>query len=172
LHPHGQAANHTADDTDEGPTVPALDEPPIQTPPPTPAEPAPVPAVGEKSTPTLVAQIADDAGNLLTQHASLLQAEVRDGVRQAGGLFAALIAGGVMVLLGILFTAFAGVYGLQEATHLPLWACWLIVGGSLLVLGGIAAVVGGLGLTKINFVPTRTIKSLSETWSWLVKRSK
>lgn len=155
--------------------MPALDTPPIQPPATTPApppEPAPVPAVGEKSTPTLVAQIADDAGNLLTQHASLLQAEVRDGARQAGGLFAALIVGGVMSILGILFLAFAGVYGLQDATNLPLWACWLIVGGSLLITGGTAAVIGGFNLTKINFVPTRTIKSLSETWSWLVKRSK
>jgi len=119
-----------------------------------------------------VAQIADDAGNLLVQHATLLQAEVRDGARQAAGLVAALIAGGVMVVLGILFAAISGVYGLHDATNLPLWACWLIVGGSLLVLGGIAAVTGGFGLTKINFIPTRTINSLSETWSWLVKRSK
>jgi len=119
-----------------------------------------------------VAQIADDAGSLLIQHASLFQAEVRDGARQASGLFAALIAGGVMVILGILFAAISGVYGLQDATHLPLWACWLIIGVSLLVLGGIATVSGGFGLTKINFIPTRTIQSLSETWSWLVKRSK
>lgn len=155
--------------------MPALDTPPTQPPDTTPApppEPAPVPAVGEKSTPTLVAQIADDAGNLLIQHATLLQAEVRDGARQAGGLVAALIAGGVMAVLGILFTAISGVYGLQDATNLPLWACWLIVGGSLLVIGGTAAAVGGYYLTKINFIPTRTINSLSETWSWLVKRSK
>jgi hypothetical protein len=156
--------------------VPALDEPPTTpaTPPPAPApaEPEPVPAVGEKSTPTLVAQIADDAGNLLTQHASLFQAEVRDGARQAAGLVAALIAGGVMSVLGILFAAISGVYGLQDATEWPLWVCWLVVGGSLLVVGGSAAAVGVVYLTKINFVPTRTIKSLSETWSWLVKRSK
>ena len=155
--------------------MPALDTPVTQPPATTPApppEPAPVPAVGEKSTPTLVAQIADDAGNLLIQHASLFQAEVRDGARQAAGLVVALIAGGVMAILGTLFTAISGVYGLQDATNLPLWACWLIVGGSLLLLGGIAAASGGFGLTKINFVPTRTIQSLTETWSWLVKRSK
>lgn len=156
--------------------MPALDEPPIQPPPVAPSTapppPAPVPLVGEQTTTKLVADIADDAGSLFTDTASLFQAEVRDVARQAGGLVAALMAGGVMAVLGILFTGISGVYGLQDATNLPLWACWLIVGGSLLVLGGIAAGVGGFSLTKINFIPTRTLKSLSETWSWLVKRSK
>ena len=32
--------------------------------------------------------------------------------------------------------------------------------------------IGAKYLVGVSLIPTRTIKSLSETWSWLVKRSK
>lgn len=135
-------------------------------------EPAPVPEVGEQPTQDLVADIADDAGTLLTQHAYLFQAEMRDGLRAAKWWTLAAVTGTVFMVLGLLFSSIAAVHGLQAASGLPEWACWLIVGGSLLVLGVGLAVVGGKYLFSVSLVPNRTIKSLSETWSWLVKRSK
>lgn len=137
-----------------------------------PPEPAPVPAVGEQPTPRLVADIADDAGTLLTQHANLFQAEMRDGLRAAKWWAMSAAVGTVFLILGMFFSSIAAVHGLQAATGLPEWACWLAVGGSLLVLGGLLAALGGKYLFSVSLVPNRTIKSLSETWSWLVKRSK
>lgn len=137
------------------------------------APPTPTPAVGEQPTNRLVADIADDAGNLLAEHANLLQAELRDGVRQTAGWAAATIVGAVLLPIGVLFALIGGVYALHEnVPSLPLWACWLIVGGGGLLVGGVLAGVGGFQLSRVNLIPTRTLKSFAETWSWIVKRSK
>ena len=143
-----------------------------QTPETVPPPPAPVPAVGTQATNLLFADIADDAGNLVTEHAYLLQAEVRDGVRKIRILAGLLAFGVVCAILGTLFAGISGVYGIQDATELPLWVCWLIVGGGMLLIGGGLAVACGMKLISVNMIPTRTLKSLSETWTWLVKRSK
>lgn len=145
-----------------------LDEPVTQATP----QPAPVPAVGEQPTNRLVADIADDAGTLLTQHANLFQAEMRDGLRAARWWALSAVTGVVLLVLGLLFSAIAVIHGLQAATGWSEWSCWLTVGGSLVVLGGVLAVLGGKYLFGVSLIPNRTIHSLSETWSWLVKRSK
>jgi hypothetical protein len=150
--------------------MPALEEPVTQ---PVPPPPAPVPAVGEQTTPTLVADIADDAGTLVTQTANLFQAEMRDGFRQIRWWALAAFTGGVLLAAGLLFALVAVVFGLNSAyPTLPMWACWLIVGIAMLVVGGVFAALGLRYVVSVNLVPHRTFKSLSETLSWLVKRSK
>ncbi len=147
----------------------ALDEPIAQSPP----EPAPVPLVGEESTKQLVSNIADDAGNLLVQHANLLKAEMRDGMRQTQWWVLAAGVGSVLLVTGMVFALAGGVLALHEyVPSLGLWACWLIVGGAMVLVGGAAAAVGFRHLATLSLIPTRTMKSLSESWSWLVKRSK
>lgn len=154
---------------DDPTTTPDTPPTPTTVPPP----PAPVPAVGEQSTKVLVADIADDAGSLVTDTANLLHAELREGVKETGGWATATVAGGVLLTIGVLFALISGVYALNaNVPGLPLWACWLIVGGGMLVVGGVLAAVGVNRLSRVNLVPTRTLKSLSESWSWLVKRSK
>jgi hypothetical protein len=157
------------DDPTTTPTTTPATPPPATVPPP----PAPVPAVGEQSTKVLVADIADDAGSLVTDTANLLHAELRDGVKETGGWAMATAAGVVLLTIGVLFALISGVYALNaNVPSLPLWACWLIVGGCMLVVGGILSALGVNRLSRVNLVPTRTLKSLSESWSWLVKRSK
>ena len=149
----------------------ALDEPIAQPQPP--PEPTPVPLVGEETTKQLVSNIADDAGNLLVQHANLLKAEVRDGLRQTQWWVVAAGAGAVLLVTGTVFALVGGVLALHEfVPALGLWACWLIVGGAMVLVGGGAAVAGCRHLASLSLIPTRTMKSLSESWSWLVKRSK
>jgi hypothetical protein len=98
---------------------------------------------------------------------------VRDGVRQSQWWALAAVVGTVVLIAGILFALVGGVLALHEfVPALSLWACWLIVGGAMVLGGGAAAVIGLRYLSTFSLVPTRTIKSLSETWSWLVKRSK
>ena len=134
---------------------------------------APPPVPGQQTT-QLVADIAEDAGTLITQHANLFQAEMRDGFRAARWWALAAAGGVAFLVVGLLFVAISVVYVLQRATapNLPEWACWLIVGGGLLLIGGVLAFVGGKYLFGVSLFPNRTIKSLSETWSWLLKRQK
>jgi len=147
--------------------MPAVDSPPVAGS----TAPATTHPVGEQTT-RLVADIAEDAGTLLTQHANLLHAEMREGLKAARWWALAAACGLVALLLGALFTAIAAVHGLQRATGWDEWACWLTVGGSLLVIGCVLAAIGAKYLVGMSLIPNRTIKSLSETWSWLVKRSK
>ena len=160
----------------DDPITPATPTPDTPAPPPpttVPPPPAPVPGVGEQATTRLMADIADDAGSLVTDTANLLHAELRDGVKETGGWAMATAAGVVVLTIGVLFALISGVYALNaNVPALPLWACWLIVGGGMLVIGGVLSAVGVNRLSRVNLVPTRTLKSLSESWSWLVKRSK
>ncbi len=142
-------------------------DPPAQAASKAPASPPPPP------TSQLIADVADDAGALYNQHLNLLQSELRDSTGAARGWWLATFIGVVAASFGLLFVLIASVRGLaQAAPGLPEWATWLIVGGALLVLGGAVAYLGCHFATKISLIPTRTLKSLSETWSWLSKRSK
>ena len=141
-------------------------DPPARTANDSPASPPP-------PTSKLIADVADDAGVLFNQHLNLLQAELRDSTGQARGWWMATAFGSVAASFGLLFVLVAAVRGLgQAAPGLPEWATWLIVGGALLLLGGAAAFACCHFATKVSLIPTRTLKSLSETWSWLSKRSK
>ena len=139
--------------------------------PPTPAATPPAVPHGEQTT-KLVADIAEDAGTLITQHANLFQAEMRDGLKAAKWWALSAAVGSVLLVVGLLFLFIAAVHGLREATGWHESYCWLAVGGASLVLGGALAAVGGKYLFGVSLMPNRTIKSLSETWSWLVKRQK
>ena len=140
-------------------------DPPTRTVNDAPASPPPL-------TSKLISDVADDAGVLFNQHVNLLQAELRDSTGQARGWWMATAAGVLAASFGLLFVLVAAVRGLAQAVPgLPEWASWLIVGGSLLLLGGGTAFVCCHFAAKISLIPTRTLKSLSETWSWLSKRS-
>lgn len=143
----------------------------VETPPSTAA--ASPPAPGAQTT-QLVSDIAEDAGTLITQHANLFQAEMREGLAAAKWWALAAAVGVTFLTVGTFLVFIAAVYGLFDAANgaIPLWACWLIVGGVLLLLGGVLAFVGGKYLFGVSLMPNRTIKSLSETWSWVVKRQK
>lgn len=121
----------------------------------------------------LASEIMIDAKALAQQHGHLLKAEVKETRNQAVMSVAAVGGGAVAAVLG------AGllVIGLVKLTAwlfptLPEFAAWLIWGGVLAAAAGIALWLGVRGLTHLNVLPRRTLRSVQESWSCLVNRLK
>ncbi|MFO0936557.1 MAG: phage holin family protein [Gemmataceae bacterium] len=118
----------------------------------------------------LVGAIIDDATKLIAQHVEMFRAEVRQDFHRTLAAFKYLSLGLLLALAGCLFLAVGLV--LLMATMLPTlpaWSCWLIVGGSLLILGGIALVIGKMILRSIQPLPQQTLAALQENVSWITK---
>lgn len=109
----------------------------------------------------LVADIANDLSQLIRGEIDLAKAELKESARRGavgGALLAAAVALVLMVL--ILFT-WAAVYGLSE-TGLPLWACFLIVGGVYLLVAALLVLLGVLSLKKARG-PEQAMAELQRT---------
>lgn len=121
----------------------------------------------------LASEIITDAKTLAAQHGDLLKAEVKETRNRAIASAAAVGGGAVAAVLG------AGllVIGLVKLTawlfpSLPEFAAWLIWGGVLALAAGLALWLGVRGLTHLNVLPRRTLRSVQESWSCLVNRLK
>ena len=86
-----------------------------------------------------VTSIIADSIALVRGHIELAKSEIKDSAKAVAIAIAALTIALAMVNLGVIFVFIAAVFGLQEV-GLPLWAGFLIVAGSLVVLS--LAVVG------------------------------
>ncbi|MCU0705477.1 MAG: phage holin family protein [Fimbriiglobus sp.] len=122
---------------------------------------------------SITTDIATDATTLVEEHGNLFAAEVRAmGDRASRGSIILAMACSVLVI-GLLFLLTGLVrLTIELAPTLPEWAAWLLWGGGLMVVGGLAAWKATRTLSKLDFLPRRTLRSLLESWSWLVNRLK
>ena len=73
----------------------------------------------------------------------------------------------LLAAIGTLFLVVGLVYLLNYlAPSLPLFACWLIVGGVLVAGGLAAAYVGKTIFEKHNPLPDKTFNALTENLTW------
>lgn len=126
----------------------------------------------DPSVPGLVRAIVTDAETLLGQQFALFRAEVVEELDHAKAAVAAGGAGvGLVAAAGILATQ-AVVHGLKEATGLPLWACYGVVGAVLGTTGvGLLAHARREGSTIRLRVPPRTAQALRENVAWLKEQA-
>lgn len=117
--------------------------------------------------------IATDAQTLIEEHGNLLKAEMKELGGQAVVAAVTAAAAAVGMAIGLLFV-FVGLVRLTAWAFpsLPEWAAWLIWGGGLAVGCAVLTAVAGRSLSKLNLYPRRTLRSLLESWSWLVNRKK
>jgi len=110
----------------------------------------------------LVQGIVTDAQTLIRQELALARTEIQKDwkdLKQAG---AALSIGGVVALLGAIFLCLTVVYVLNGPAGLPLWACYLIVGGFLALVGAGLLLRGVQKINTIKLGPEKTIESIKE----------
>jgi len=129
-------------------------------------------AGGQQSMAELVSGIVADAQHLFRQQIEMVKAEVKEDVQKTKQTALAFAVGGVLIGLGVVLLAVALVYGLYAAAgpSLPLWACWAIVGGAIVLLGGVALFVGSRILASYNPLPDKSLHALQENVSWIANR--
>lgn len=115
---------------------------------------------------SLVGGIIHDAERLIRQEVLLARREMQVEVDKAKSGGASLMAGMGMTMLGAVFLCLMVVFLLNLA-GLPMWACCLIVGGTLAIVGGVMLYAGAYQLSKISLIPPQTAETIQENVQWL-----
>ncbi len=115
----------------------------------------------------LLGGIIGDVQTLIRQQAQMLRAEIREDFNRGKAATVYIGTGLGLASVGSLFLVIGVVYMLYYLVPaLPLFACWLIVGG-LLVGGGLSAALAGKRIfEKYNPLPDKTFNALTENLSW------
>jgi hypothetical protein len=125
----------------------------------------------EPSVSSLMTGVVNDAQELIRQQLTLFQHELKSDLDKTKEATASLALGFGVALIGLLLLSFMGVYLLNWAfpDHLPLWSCYLIVGGVLTMVGGSFAAVGWNQFRASNVLPEQSAEALKENVEWKTK---
>jgi hypothetical protein len=136
------------------------------------AEPAVrrTPASGtDQSIGDLVSAATRDISQLVRYEVDLAKIELRSDVKRLGLGALGFVLGGFVACLMLVMALFAYAYGLNEAFHLPLSACFGIAAFTCLGLAAIAGFIGFLLVRRMSGI-SKTRHSLSEGLNVLRRR--
>jgi hypothetical protein len=121
----------------------------------------------EPNVTALVTGIINDAQELFRQQLALVRAEIRSDLDKTRHGVRSLAAGAAAGGLAAVLLCLALVHLLHWAVpDLPLWACYLLVGGVLAVLGGGLIYLGVKKFQSFNPLPDESVEALRENLQW------
>ena len=121
----------------------------------------------EASLASLIGDIINDAKDLLVHEFTMAKLELQDELRKTKTAAMSLALGAGIALVGGLLLIFMLVHLLAALTLLPLWSCYGIIGGLLLVVGLLLLASGKQTAEQIEVVPQQTVETLKENAQWL-----
>ena len=133
------------------------------------------PTESQPSMTELVRGIVDDAQELIKQQVAMVRAEIRQDMQKTKEAVLSLAAGVGVAVLGVILLCFmlahllhwlTGPPGMDPAS-LPLWGCFAIVGGVLLIAGVALIFVGLRRFQTFNPLPDQSAQALEENAKWL-----
>jgi len=124
-------------------------------------------ANAESDVGTLIKGAFQDLEKLAEQHIKLFRKEVKQDATEAAQGFVALLVGLNVLFIGGVLLAFALAHGITQATELPLWASYLIVGVLVCIGGGVALLVALNRFKAAADVAPKTVEELQEDAKWL-----
>jgi len=130
-----------------------------------PAQPGEEPSLGE-----LVAAASRDLSTLIRSEIELAKAEIGAEVGKVAAGAGAFGGAAFFGIFAFLLLSFGFAFGLAKA-GLPVWAAFLIAGGTYLLLAGVLGVVGLAALKRVG-PPERTVRTAKETVAALKNRGK
>jgi hypothetical protein len=107
-------------------------------------------ADGQQSLGELVAGAAKDVSQLVRYEISLAKSELKMDARRIGIAAALAVVGLFVGCLLVVLLCFAFAYGLNEGAGLKLWASFLIVAGTCLLLIGLAGLIAYGRIRKVT----------------------
>jgi hypothetical protein len=124
------------------------------------------------SVTSLLRGIVSDAQDLIQQQLALFRAEIKDDFRKTVGILIVIVSGAFMVAVGAALLCFMLVYLLNSVAldTLPLWACFGIVGGGVVLVGGIVAYAAVARFKTFNPLPDESVQALKENVQWIKNR--
>jgi len=125
----------------------------------------------EPSLTSLVSGIIGDFQELIKQQLALFKAEVASDFRKTREASATLAAGLVALLFGCGLLCLMAVHLLEWAfqPNLPLWVCYLIVGGAVFAVGAVLTGVGWKQFHSFNPLPDQSVEAMKENLEWKTK---
>jgi hypothetical protein len=129
----------------------------------------------DQSITSLVGGIVGDMQDLVKQQFQLMRKEVEDDLRKTTEAASLWIAGKVVLFLGaialclmlaLLLHWLTGPPGLDPAT-IPLWGCFAIVGGILVIIGLCLVWAGKEALANVHPLDNPATEALKENVQWL-----
>ena len=120
----------------------------------------------EPNVATLIGGIINDARDLLLQEFTMAKLEVQDELRKTKAAAISLGIGMSIAAVGGLLLILMLVHLLHALTLLPLWGCYGLVGGVLLLAGLLVLFKGKQAAEEIAVVP-ETVETLKENAKWL-----
>jgi len=127
-----------------------------------------VPRLSEPSLSSLVGGIINDFQSLMKQEAALARREIADELRKAKQAAISLGIGVGILAIGGLLLIFMLVHLLSWAVPaIPLWACYGIIGGLLILAGGALLLRAKAKAEYIHVVPERTAETMKENLKWI-----
>jgi hypothetical protein len=125
----------------------------------------------EPSLAQLLTGIVNDAKELLRQELALAKHEIREDLRKTKMAMLSLGIGIGVAAIGGLLLILMLVHLLNALAGLPLWACYGIVGGLLLIMGGVLFLIAKHTIARIDVVPPQTVETMKENVQWIKERA-
>jgi hypothetical protein len=119
----------------------------------------------------LLTGIVDDAKELMRQELALAKHEIREDLRKTKTAMVSLGIGIGVAAIGGLLLILMLVHLLQALAGLPLWACYGIIGGLLIVMGGVLFLIAKHTIARIDVVPQHTVDTMKENVQWIKERA-
>jgi hypothetical protein len=118
----------------------------------------------------LLTGIYHDIQELLKQQMRLFKHEVNSDLRKTAEAALALVAGAVVVAVGVGLLCLMLVYLLNWAVPaLPLWSCFGLVGAVFLGIGAGLTWYGRSQFRSFNTLPEESLAALRENLEWTTK---
>lgn len=115
----------------------------------------------------LLGGLVGDARTLVRQELQLLRDEFFSEIAKFRRGVVAIGVGIGFLAMGGLFALIMLVHALHEFVHLPLWACYGLIGAVLLLVGVALLINAKNSLQNFNVMPRRTLRSIKEDAQWI-----
>lgn len=128
------------------------------------------PEPSDRSIKEIVDELRPQLQELASKQVELAKTEMAPVGKKAGLASGLLAAGGVFMLIFLIFLSLTGTYFFGQVLGLGLTLGALIVTVILLVIGGVLLGVGASMLRSLDPKPRRTINALQQNIEWIKGR--
>jgi hypothetical protein len=128
-------------------------------------------ANADQSLASLIGGIINDAKDLLVHEVVMAKLEMQNELRQTKAAAMTFAVGAGIAVVGGLLLILMLVHLLSALTTIPLWGCYGIIGGGLLLVGLIFLSMSKRTAQSIDVVPQQTIETLKENAQWIKEQT-